>query len=683
MGARASIVLFGASLAAASSIHAEPVALFSGKTATEAKQDIALPYPDFSRIDREAVARAARALGTRDEDTIVWFATSARAQRLDELPPDQRVVFNCVGPDIEAFERGAVLLSPAPRDIDPALWVHAAEHRVLWWPELPAVSACGAAVALLELTPTALSFGNVILGQQAELSAIAQNLGTVELTVGLAVANGSGYALAIDTCSGERLLPGQSCELGVRFSPTASGASNGNVALPNGGISPLVTLPLSGNGLTPALLQVQPSALDFGDVVVGESSQLSLTVSNEGEASLSLGNIMLSGTDFALGTDSCSQTTLTGGASCSVQASFAPSQSGARNGNVTVVRTDGDDASVALSGNGLAPAQLQVQPTTLAFGDVLLGASSPLSLSVSNEGEASLNLGDIGLSGADFSVSSDGCSQTTLAGGASCAVQVSFAPTQAGARGGSVTVVRNDGDDATVTLSGNGLAPAQLQVQPTTLAFGDVLLGESTSRTLTISNSGGASLNLGDVDLIGADFSVTSDDCSQMTLAGGASCAVQLSFAPTQAGARSGSVTVAHDAGDDATVTLSGNGVSADMPLLVLEPLQLAFGDVTLGDSSSLSLTVRNDGAASLSLGDIGLDGADFSLGSDTCSQAMLTAGASCIVQVNFAPSLAGARSGNVSVARTGGDDAIVALSGNGIDPTPGDARIFASGFEF
>ena len=121
----------------------------------------------------------------------------------------------------------------------------------------------------------------------------------------------------------------------------------------------------------------------------------------------------------------------------------------------------------------------------------------------------------------------------------------------------------------------------------------------------------------------------------------------------------------------------------SDMPLLVLEPLQLAFGDVTLGDSSSLSLTVRNDGAASLSLGDIGLDGADFSLGSDTCSQAMLTAGASCIVQVNFAPSLAGARSGNVSVARTGGDDAIVALSGNGIDPTPGDARIFASGFEF
>ena len=252
MGARASIVWFGAWLAAASSIHAEPVALFSGKTATEAKQDIALAYPDSSRIDREAVARAARALGARDEDTIVWFATSARAQRLDELPPDQRVVFHCVGPDTEAFELGAVLLTPAPRDLDPALWVHGALHRVLWWPELPEVSACGTAVAVLALSPVVLSFGDVRLNEMREMSASVQNIGSVELALGQAVANGSGYSLAADSCSGSELLPGQSCEIRVVFAPLVSGAASGAVAIPNSGITPLAMLALHGNGIDPA-----------------------------------------------------------------------------------------------------------------------------------------------------------------------------------------------------------------------------------------------------------------------------------------------------------------------------------------------------------------------------------------------------------------------------------------------
>jgi hypothetical protein len=356
MRARASIVLFGAWLAAANSVHAEPVALLSGKTATEAKLDIALPYPDQSRIDREAVARAARALGTRDEDTIVWFATSARAQRLDELPPDQRVVFHCVGADTEAFERGAVLLSPAPRDIDPALWVHGAERRVLWWPELPAATACGAAVALLELTPAALSFGNLILGQQAELGTTARNLGRVELTLGQAAANGAGYALAADACSGSRLFPGQSCEIRVAFSPLASGESSGSVAFPNSGVTPLALLVLSGSGLAPAQLSVQPLALAFGDVPLGSSSQRALTVSNSGEDSLALGDLEIAGADFRLVSDACSQATLSGGGSCTLQVEFVPTLVGARSGSVTVVRVDGDDVAVPLSGNGTASA---------------------------------------------------------------------------------------------------------------------------------------------------------------------------------------------------------------------------------------------------------------------------------------------------------------------------------------
>ena len=339
-------------LATTGALDAAGVVMLSGKTESEAQMEIALRFPDGSYIDREAVARAARALGARDEDTIVWFASANRAQRLDELPPDQRVAFHCLAQGIEAFERGAVLLTPASSAIDPALWVHGAEHRALWWPNAPDASTCGAAIAVLELVPAVLSFGSVALSEQRELDALLRNLGTVELTLGQAVANGAGYALVADACSGARLFPGQSCDIRIAFLPLASGEASGHVALPNSGITPLALLALSGSGLAPAQLTVQPVSLAFGDVVLGSSSQRGLTVSNSGEASLTLGDLEIGGTDFSLAADGCSGMTLSGGASCTAQIGFAPTLAGTRSGSLAVVRADGEDAAVPLSGTG-------------------------------------------------------------------------------------------------------------------------------------------------------------------------------------------------------------------------------------------------------------------------------------------------------------------------------------------
>lgn len=96
------------------------------------------------------------------------------------------------------------------------------------------------------------------------------------------------------------------------------------------------------------------SGLAFGNQLVGAaSSSQSITLTNDGNAALSISSITASG-DFSL-TSNCpiSPTTLAINASCTINVVFTPSASGARSGSVTITdNASGSPQSVTLSGNG-------------------------------------------------------------------------------------------------------------------------------------------------------------------------------------------------------------------------------------------------------------------------------------------------------------------------------------------
>lgn len=96
------------------------------------------------------------------------------------------------------------------------------------------------------------------------------------------------------------------------------------------------------------------SKLDFGAVKQGASSDLSVALSNAGNADLPLApaNVAISG-DFAYSSD-CG-TVLAAGKSCTLRVSFAPQATGARSGTLSIVDGSGVSlASLALSGSGTA-----------------------------------------------------------------------------------------------------------------------------------------------------------------------------------------------------------------------------------------------------------------------------------------------------------------------------------------
>ena len=162
-------------------------------------------------------------------------------------------------------------------------------------------------------------------------------------------------------------------------------------------------------------------------------------------------------------------------------------------------------------------------------------------------------------------------------------------------RSGTITV---NGIALTVIQSaaGSGGAPT-FSVTPASLAFGSIALGSTSSyQRLVVGNGGTGTLTLGTITITGAqaaDFSLGGTCPAATTLAGGASCSLDMTFSPSAIGARSASLQIASNApGSPASVTLSGTGTPGLVALSAEVPLPAwAYG--VLGLALALALAGR------------------------------------------------------------------------------------------
>ncbi|WP_162605101.1 choice-of-anchor D domain-containing protein [Geomonas oryzae] len=112
---------------------------------------------------------------------------------------------------------------------------------------------------------------------------------------------------------------------------------------------------------------------------------------------------------------------------------------------------------VNLASAASAP-NLSVSPNPYGFGIRNLNTTTTQTFTVSNTGTAPLAVGQLSLSGAaDFKVTTDNCSGTTVSPSANCSVQVSFTPTLPGPQSATLTIPSNDPDSpASVSITGEG-----------------------------------------------------------------------------------------------------------------------------------------------------------------------------------------------------------------------------------
>jgi hypothetical protein len=277
-----------------------------------------------------------------------------------------------------------------------------------------------------------------------------------------------------------------------------------------------------------------------------------------------------------------------------------------------------------------------------------------------------------------------------VAGGGSCNIGVTFRPTSLGAKSGTLTILTNavnsnNGNPAgtfTVPLTGTGVA---MSVNPTSLAFGNQVVGTtSAAQTLILSNGSGSSKNITIAPLVAPFARTTGTGNCGTTLANNSSCNIYVVFSPTVTGAATGSVTITSSITvSNSPVGLSGTGVTA-VRTATVSPSPLAFGNQAIGTASGAkTLTVTNTGNVNLTGGTFTFGGgapqpfsrATFGQGGGGTCGTTLNVGASCTYNVVFTPAngtvnaTAFSRILTVSYTNATVTGSPVTLTGTGVTP--------------
>ncbi len=292
------------------------------------------------------------------------------------------------------------------------------------------------------------------------------------------------------------VLAGDPCTLNVQQTPQTAGIHTASLEILSDSSTSLEFVSLFGVG-TASPLVFTPSTLDFGSVIVGSSSRLPVQITNTSAAPITFAGISATGDYAAAGTCPAAGAQLAAGASCTVQVTFSPIATGTRPGTLLVASSASTlPLTVPLTGVGLQ-SRLSVTPASLAFGSVVVGIPSSLSLTLANTGTAPITNLALTASG-DYSVSIP-CPSATLAPGASCTAQVTFTPAVTGPRAGTVTVTSSDpASPLAVPLTGTGIASGSftLTVNGANSAPASVASGRPASYTLTVTPGGGFSGNV-------------------------------------------------------------------------------------------------------------------------------------------------------------------------------------------
>jgi len=196
---------------------------------------------------------------------------------------------------------------------------------------------------------------------------------------------------------------------------------------------------------------------------------------------------------------------------------------------------------------------------------------------------------------------------------------------------------------------GFAITPAlaqQLQCDPCRHAFGKLPLGESSSYSIQLTNTGSSLLRITSLSVDGGAFSVGNFPLPAK-LRPGASVQLPVTFAPTVQGWVRGTVIlISNDPHSPLDVFLYGHGISQSSTQLGINPASLNFGNVDVGSNATLqatltasngSVTISSDGSTSSEFAVTGLS-----------LPVTLESGQSLPVNIQFTPNASGGASGEV-----------------------------------
>ena len=398
-----------------------------------------------------------------------------------------------------------------------------------------------------------------------------------------------------------------------------------------------------------ANLTATPGTANVGSVEVGSvSTPVTVLVTNNGNAAASI-TVTTSGAGIVA--TGCSGT-LAAGAPCTLSITASPPAGTAANsaivGNVSVTAAGANTVTIGVSGTATVAGNFTVSPTAVALGDVAAGATVQATVIVT--AKSALTGLTTGVQGTELKFDASSDCIATLAAGASCKVVADFTATATPTDAPAI-VVSQGGVSTRVPVTANVLPLAKLAATPLTASLPAVPGSPSAPVDINVGNIGGLSTGTIGVALASAtpaEFKITSDKCSIVTLAAGASCVVTVTYNP--------SLTITTSETATLTITDKGTGASSVVVALtgipnVIPPTNSAILTLTGGPSlgsvapgalgGEVLFTVTNTTATPSGpvQAAVATDNGYITISSNTCvAKATLNQGETCIIGLKLAP---------------------------------------------
>jgi len=298
-----------------------------------------------------------------------------------------------------------------------------------------------------------LGFGAVVLGQKETQLVVLTNTESTPVTVSAISVSNSEFSI-----SGPQLPmtlgAGASVALRITFAPTTASWLHEQVTFTSNASNPSLVLKVLGLGVKIEPITATPGSLYFGQVAVGTKAKLAVVLRNNCKCQQTLSGFLAMGSEFSI-SDPPPPLTLNAGQSVQLEIIFAPQSVGISGGNVFIF---GPSLNVPLFGTGTTVGQLSMNPGSLNFGKVMVGATDTQTASLSATG-GSVTVSSAASSAAQFAL--PGASfPFTIDAGQAVEIKVTFTPQTAGSASGTLSFSSNAKNGIVKeSVAGTGTAP--------------------------------------------------------------------------------------------------------------------------------------------------------------------------------------------------------------------------------
>ncbi|MCP4711180.1 MAG: choice-of-anchor D domain-containing protein, partial [Planctomycetes bacterium] len=214
-----------------------------------------------------------------------------------------------------------------------------------------------------------------------------------------------------------------------------------------------------------------------------------------------------------------------------------------------------------------------IDPATYDFGNVMLGYQEIWNMSVCNDGALPLIIDNIISNDANYTVEN---MSFTLQPGQCQTVPVTFSPSVYGPDSGTISITNNDPDALikNVTVTGTGIVVNYpvIAASPNPLDFGQIDVGQSLNRTLTIYNSGGAPLIIDSITSNLYTFTIVSDINYPLVVTGQGQESITVRFTAVALGLHEGYLAFESNDPVNETLIVDLIGYGYDQVPLILVP---------------------------------------------------------------------------------------------------------------